>query len=668
MTETMPGPGRVVAGRYRLAAELGRGGMGVVWQADDTLIGRQVAVKELRSPAGLPAAERDTFTARALAEARNAARVHHANAVALYDVLPASAADEAVYLIMELVPAPTLADVVTRDGPLAARRVAGIGLQLLDVLDAAHALGVVHRDVKPANILLAGDQAGDQAGDRAKLADFGIARGGDDPRLTRSGVIVGTQAYLAPELFESAPVTPAADLWSLGATLHCAAEGKGPFDRQNTGATLRAILVDDIPAPACAPPLATAITALLTRDPGQRATSDQVRPLLQAAAASPNDSRTDGSRTESTPRTDPPRTAPPRADWEQQATTQTPAPGGSRVSPLMDPAHAADLLAEAARTGRKTHNFAQRVEACVQAVEYLSHVDPARAEQNTHVFGNWYFSARLLVAAAGGLVASDPGRASEMLTEAERRARRHTRQSLATLAAIALSRVAGRFAEFEPARARRLLSEAEALKPAAPDSVSAFAVALATLDAGRAEALAREITNPVLRARTLVRIAARLIRGNPVRASALLVEAQREHLPAIDNAAQRDQLLADIVGQLAIIDLPRAEEAVGGVHGPFQRARALASVAGTLALLSPDRARRYLDEGEQAARSLDLAGDRSRGMARVARELGTLDLARARTLLTEAETLLTGVRDPRWRATATSYVAACGAGIPLNDW
>ena len=267
---------RLVAGRYQLVRELGRGGMGVVWLAEDQLVGRRVAVKELRPPPGLSDAEREVFARRGLQEARSAARVHHPGAVQLHDVLPASPGDDAIYLIMELVEGRTLAEVIQRNGRLADSVVAGYGLQVLSVLEAAHAIGVVHRDVKPGNIIIA-------AGDQAKLTDFGIAHTAGDPRLTRTGVL-GTQAYLAPELFESAPITPAADLWSLGATLFHAAQGSGAFERDTTGATLRALLIDQVPVPQCGPGLAAAIGGMLQRDPARRATVGQARAQLKAAA------------------------------------------------------------------------------------------------------------------------------------------------------------------------------------------------------------------------------------------------------------------------------------------------------------------------------------------------------------------------------------------------
>ncbi len=267
----------LIAGRYLLMRELGRGGMGVVWLAADEFLGRQVAVKELRPPHGLTSEELDIYRRRALQEARSAARIHHPNAVTLYEAIPASEQDDAMYLIMEFVDGLTLGQLVARQGPLPAARVAGFGLQLLDVLGAAHALGIVHRDVKPGNILIT-------ANDQVKLADFGIAHTIGDDRLTRGGVM-GTQAYQAPERFESVPITPAVDLWSLGATLYFAADGRGPFDRDSTGATLRAIVLDHAPVPRCEAHLARVITQLLLRDPAERASIDQARAELRQVPA-----------------------------------------------------------------------------------------------------------------------------------------------------------------------------------------------------------------------------------------------------------------------------------------------------------------------------------------------------------------------------------------------
>jgi tRNA A-37 threonylcarbamoyl transferase component Bud32 len=268
--------GRLVAGRYRLIRPLGRGGMGTVWLGEDQLAGRQVAVKELRPPTGVSDAEQDVFRRRALAEARSAARLTHPNAVTLYDVVPATPADDAVYLIMEYVDGATLAEVIEREGPLSEPRAAGIALQMLSILDAAHALGIVHRDIKPANIMIT-------AAGQVKLADFGIAHMVGGTRLTGSGVI-GTPAYMAPEQLQGLDITPAVDLWALGATLYDAVAGRNPFDRQTTAATFHAILMADLPSAPCGPPLAPVITGLLVRDPAQRIRTQQARALLTGAA------------------------------------------------------------------------------------------------------------------------------------------------------------------------------------------------------------------------------------------------------------------------------------------------------------------------------------------------------------------------------------------------
>src|ERR1700761_9528861 len=191
---------RVIAGRYRLIRPLGRGGMGAVWLGEDLLAGRQVAVKEVRAPDGVSDAEREVFRRRALPEARSAARLSHPNAVTLHDIIPASADDDAVYLILDDVDGATLAQLVQRDGPLGEARATGIAFQLLSILDAAHALGVVHRDIKPANIMIT-------AGGQVKLADFGIAHMVGGTRLTGSGVL-GPPPYMAPGRLQGLGIPP----------------------------------------------------------------------------------------------------------------------------------------------------------------------------------------------------------------------------------------------------------------------------------------------------------------------------------------------------------------------------------------------------------------------------------------------------------------------------
>ncbi|WP_329531892.1 DUF3043 domain-containing protein [Streptomyces sp. NBC_01450] len=255
---------------------LGRGGMGVVWRASDELIGRTVAVKELRAPHGLSGQEREVFSERALREARTAGRLNHSALVAIYDLIPITPDDEAAYIVMELVEAPSLAQILEQEGALPEWRVARLGLGALAALNEAHAISLVHRDVKPSNILVL-------PGDKAKLVDFGIAHAIDDTRLTRHGV-AGSTGYMAPELFEGNSPSPAADLWSLGATLFHAVAGTGPFDRASTAATLHAILYDDPPSLSEYPSLGPLIGGLLTRDREHRMTSEQAMAALRTAA------------------------------------------------------------------------------------------------------------------------------------------------------------------------------------------------------------------------------------------------------------------------------------------------------------------------------------------------------------------------------------------------
>jgi eukaryotic-like serine/threonine-protein kinase len=272
-----PSPGeRVLAGRYALVDVLGRGGMGVVWLADDRLLERQVAVKELTFPLALGEAERQVLRERSLREARAAARLHHPCVTTVFDVVEE---DGKPWLVMEKVTARSLHEVVTTSGPLAPDVVARIGLDVLAALEAAHAAGIVHRDVKPANVLV--DPAG-----HAQLTDFGIATTSGDPALT-GGALIGSPPYMAPERATGEDSGPAADLWSLGATLYCAVEGHPPFEREESMATLMAVVTEDPPLPTRAGPLQPALLGLLAKDPGERSTPARTRAQLEAALAAP---------------------------------------------------------------------------------------------------------------------------------------------------------------------------------------------------------------------------------------------------------------------------------------------------------------------------------------------------------------------------------------------
>ncbi|MDP9406015.1 MAG: serine/threonine protein kinase, partial [Actinomycetota bacterium] len=258
---------RRIADRYELRNPLGRGGMGVVWLAEDTTLQRRVAVKEVAFLAALDAREREAGRARVMREARAAARLNHPNVTAVYDVVQ----DEGrAWIVMELVDAPTLADLVARDGPLDPPRAAAIGLAVLDALEAAHAEGIVHRDVKPGNVMVA-------ASGRVKLTDFGVAAVQGDPKITMTGLIVGSPSYMAPEQAREGEATPATDLWGLGATLYYAVEATPPFDRGHTMATLNAVVHEPPRPPTRAGALAPVVSRLLAKDPGLRPAGRELR-------------------------------------------------------------------------------------------------------------------------------------------------------------------------------------------------------------------------------------------------------------------------------------------------------------------------------------------------------------------------------------------------------
>ncbi|WP_027944198.1 serine/threonine-protein kinase [Amycolatopsis taiwanensis] len=261
---------RLITGRYELFGELGRGGMGVVWRGEDTLIGRQVAIKEIRPPEGV---EDSTFSERVMREVRNGGRINDPAVVTVYDVVSENGS---TYIVMELVEAPTLAELVRAHGPLSPVQAATIGRQVLSALHAAHQSGIVHRDVKPGNIMVSPTG-------RVKLTDFGIAQAVDDPRLTTSGMIVGSPAFMAPERVAGNESVPASDLWSLGATLYFAVEGTMAFDRPTTAATLHAIMNEVPYLTRTQGPLASAIMGLLIASPEARISAAQADGLFAMA-------------------------------------------------------------------------------------------------------------------------------------------------------------------------------------------------------------------------------------------------------------------------------------------------------------------------------------------------------------------------------------------------
>src|SRR5215469_12716807 len=270
------GPGCVVAGRYELLDRIGQGAMGTVWRARDRVLARDVAVKEVRLPDLMPARDRAILRERTLREAWVSAKLSHPCVVTVHDVIET---DGTPWIVMELVAARSLERVVAEDGPLPPRRAAEAGMMLLGALASAHAAGIVHRDVKPGNVLLTRDG-------RAVLTDFGIAAVDGDPALTQTGMVVGTPGFCAPERIRGAPASPASDLWSLGATLYAAVEGRGPFEGQGSAMAVLANIVHGDPPPATrAGPLQPVIRALMKRDPAARPDATGARRLLTAACS-----------------------------------------------------------------------------------------------------------------------------------------------------------------------------------------------------------------------------------------------------------------------------------------------------------------------------------------------------------------------------------------------
>ncbi|MET9561181.1 serine/threonine-protein kinase [Streptomyces tauricus] len=261
---------RLLAGRYRLGGVLGRGGMGTVWRAEDETLGRTVAVKELRLPPRIDEDEKRRLITRTFREAKAIARIRNNSAVTVYDVVDE---DDRPWIVMELVEGKSLAEVIREDGLLTSRRAAEVGLAILDVLRAAHREGILHRDVKPSNVLIGKDG-------RVVLTDFGIAQVEGDPSITSTGMLVGAPSYISPERARGHKPGPAADLWSLGGLLYAAVEGVPPYDKGSAIATLTAVMTEPVEQPKNAGPLENVIYGLLVKDPEQRLDDAGARAML----------------------------------------------------------------------------------------------------------------------------------------------------------------------------------------------------------------------------------------------------------------------------------------------------------------------------------------------------------------------------------------------------
>ncbi|MFK4128743.1 protein kinase [Streptomyces fungicidicus] len=266
--------GSLVAGRYRLGDSIGSGGMGRVWRAHDEVLHRSVAIKELTAALYVSDSEQATLLARTRAEARAAARINHSAVVTVHDVLEH---DGRPWIVMELVEGRSLADAVKDEERVAPREAARIGLWVLRALRAAHTAGVLHRDVKPGNVLLGRDG-------RVLLTDFGIAQIDGDTAITRTGEVVGSVDFLAPERVRGHDPGPASDLWALGATLYTAVEGTSPFRRTSPLTTMQAVVEEEAGEPRHAGPLAPVIGALLRKDPATRPDAARTEQMLAEAA------------------------------------------------------------------------------------------------------------------------------------------------------------------------------------------------------------------------------------------------------------------------------------------------------------------------------------------------------------------------------------------------
>ncbi|MGW3205878.1 serine/threonine-protein kinase [Streptomyces sp. NPDC001135] len=277
---------RLLAGRYRLGDVLGRGGMGTVWRAEDETLGRTVAVKELRFPSNIDEEEKRRLITRTLREAKAIARIRNNSAVTVYDVVDE---DDRPWIVMELVEGKSLAEVIREDGLLEPKRAAEVGLAILDVLRSAHREGILHRDVKPSNVLIAEDG-------RVVLTDFGIAQVEGDPSITSTGMLVGAPSYISPERARGHKPGPAADLWSLGGLLYAAVEGVPPYDKGSAIATLTAVMTEPLEEPKNAGPLRDVLYGLLVKDPAKRLDDAGARAMLNKVIHAPEPEPMDATR------------------------------------------------------------------------------------------------------------------------------------------------------------------------------------------------------------------------------------------------------------------------------------------------------------------------------------------------------------------------------------
>ncbi len=277
---------RLIGGRYRLSVQLGSGAMGTVWSGYDEVLRRRVAVKELKVPPGVPQREAMAMRERMLREARALGGLSHPNVITVYDVVDAGGEP---MVVLEMVPSRNLATLISEQGVLSTAQSAVVGFATAAALRAAHRAGITHRDVKPGNVLVAHDG-------QVKLTDFGIARNVADAPMTTAGLVLGSPAYIAPEVAAGQPVTPAADLWGLGATLFAAIEGRPPYDvRGDPVSTITEVVDGEVPRPSASGPVTDVIAALMVKEPAKRMPLGEVRRRLRPLIGDPDDPLYPGS-------------------------------------------------------------------------------------------------------------------------------------------------------------------------------------------------------------------------------------------------------------------------------------------------------------------------------------------------------------------------------------
>ncbi|MCH0542230.1 serine/threonine protein kinase [Streptomyces sp. MUM 203J] len=380
--------------------------MGTVWRAVDETLGRTVAVKELRFPSSIDEDEKRRLVTRTLREAKAIARIRNNGAVTVYDVVDE---DDRPWIVMELIEGRSLADVVREDGTLTPRRAAEVGLAVLDVLRSAHRAGILHRDVKPSNVLIADDG-------RVVLTDFGIAQVEGDPSITSTGMLVGAPSYISPERARGQRPGPAADMWSLGGLLYASVEGHPPYDKGSAIATLTAVMTEQLEPPRNAGALDKAIYGLLAKDPAQRLDDAGARAMLHEVldATEPPAAAAEGERPAEKTRVVPLPPGPPAVPSARKAPDRAPAPAAATASAAAPGEATAERLrgalravrnaaaATTAKPGTKSTATAERSGPPASTRAPLTDVVPRRALVTIAVVAVLAVLATVLAFAFGG--------------------------------------------------------------------------------------------------------------------------------------------------------------------------------------------------------------------------------------------------------------------------